>query len=188
MNKYDIIKSILGNNTIEFHLAKYSYQERLAYVSMIISLAWADGSIDDREMKIIDEIAKDSGNEIYNDIENIITQNQKFEIKKYDEWVKSVEDQPMKIALLIDMFLTAFADTIYMQSEIIYMKYIAEKLNIDADTFNKIKTYAEQIITDNNKSDTSNIQNTEESPSENDETEESVFRKVVNSIIKTIII
>lgn len=186
MNKYDIIKSILSDNTIEFNLAKYSYQERLAYVSMIISLAWADGSIDDREMQIIDEIAKNTGNDIYNDIENIITQNQKFEINKYDEWVKNVNDQPMKIALLIDMFLTAFADTTYMQSETLYMKYIAEKLKIDVNTYNKIKTYAEQIIANNN-TNSDNLQNNEESPSETDETE-SVFRKVVNSIIKTIII
>ena len=65
MDKENLLNKILSETGARsFCLSKSSYDERLAYVSMIISLAWADGSIDSRERDIIDTVAKAAGPDI----------------------------------------------------------------------------------------------------------------------------
>ena len=44
----------------------------------------------------------------------------------------------MKVALIADMLLTAFADSVYMQSENFYMKYVSGKLGVNYELYEKI--------------------------------------------------
>lgn len=147
MKKETKISSILKDTgACAFRLSDYSYDERAAYVSMIVSLAWADGSIDDRERRLIDIIAKAAGPDIENELESIIIQNRKFSIEKYNQWVNTINDEKIKIGLTMDMFLISFADKILMQSETIYMKYIAQKLGISAQLYTEIRKSTEEFL------------------------------------------
>ena len=156
MDNKTVISSILKDTSAcAFHLSDYSYEERLAYVSMIVSLAWADGSIDDRERRLINTIAQAAGNDIVDELESIIIQNRKFSLDKYNEWVLNIHDEKLKVGLIIDMFLTSFADKVLMQSETIYMKYISQKLGISQPLYTEIRKCVEDII--NNKDDEQQI-------------------------------
>ena len=147
MDNKTVISSILKDTSAcAFHLSDYSYDERLAYVSMIVSLAWADGSIDDRERRLINTIAQAAGKDIVDELESIIIQNRKFSLEKYNEWVDNIRDEKLKVGLIIDMFLTSFADKILMQSETIYMKYISQKLGISQPLYTEIRKCVEDIL------------------------------------------
>ncbi|MBO7439815.1 MAG: TerB family tellurite resistance protein [Bacteroidales bacterium] len=147
MDNKTVISSILKDTSAcAFHLSDYSYNERLAYVSMIVSLAWADGSIDDRERRLINTIAQAAGKDIVDELESIIIQNRKFSLEKYNEWVDNIRDEKLKVGLIIDMFLTSFADKILMQSETIYMKYISQKLGISQPLYTEIRKCVEEIL------------------------------------------
>lgn len=147
MDNKTVISSILKDTSAcAFHLSDYSYDERLAYVSMIVSLAWADGSIDDRERRLINTIAQAAGKDIVDELESIIIQNRKFSLEKYNEWVDNIRDEKLKVGLIIDMFLTSFADKILMQSETIYMKYISQKLGISQPLYTEIRKCVEEIL------------------------------------------
>ena len=149
MDKKQALSSILKDTSAcTFRLSDYTYNERLAYVSMIVSLAWADGSIDDRERRIINTIAEAAGSDIQNELESIVIQNRKFSIDKYNQWVDAIHDEKLKIGLIIDMFLTSFADKILMQSETIYMKYISQKLGISQPLYTEIRQCVEQLLND----------------------------------------
>ena len=156
MDNKTVISSILKDTSAcVFRLSDYGYDERLAYVSMIVSLAWADGSIDDRERRLINTIAQAAGNDIVDELESIIIQNRKFSLDKYNEWVLNIHDEKLKVGLIIDMFLTSFADKVLMQSETIYMKYISQKLGISQPLYTEIRKCVEDII--NNKDDEQQI-------------------------------
>ena len=156
MDNKTVISSILKDTSAcAFRLSEYSYEERLAYVSMIVSLAWADGSIDDRERRLINTIAQAAGNDIVDELESIIIQNRKFSLDKYNEWVLNIHDEKLKVGLIIDMFLTSFADKVLMQSETIYMKYISQKLGISQPLYTEIRKCVEDII--NNKDEEQQI-------------------------------
>lgn len=156
MDNKTVISSILKDTSAcAFRLSEYSYEERLAYVSMIVSLAWADGSIDDRERRLINTIAQAAGNDIVDELESIIIQNRKFSLDKYNEWVLNIHDEKLKVGLIIDMFLTSFADKVLMQSETIYMKYISQKLGICQPLYTEIRKCVEDII--NNKDEEQQI-------------------------------
>ena len=147
MDNKTVISSILKDTSAcAFRLSDYGYDERLAYVSMIVSLAWADGSIDDRERRLINTIAQAAGKDIEDELESIIIQNRKFSLDKYNEWVENIHDEKLKIGLIIDMFLTSFADKILMQSETIYMKYISQKLGISQPLYTEIRKCVEDIL------------------------------------------
>lgn len=147
MNTDTKISSILKDTgACTFRLSDYSYDERLAYVSMIVSLAWADGSIDDRERQLINTIANAAGDDIARQLESIIIQNRKFSIEKYNEWVNAIHDEKLKIGLIMDMFLTSFADKILMQSETMYMKYISQKLGISPLLYAEIRRCTEEFL------------------------------------------
>ena len=147
MDNKTVISSILKDTSAcAFRLSEYSYEERLAYVSMIVSLAWADGSIDDRERRLINTIAQAAGKDIEDELESIIIQNRKFSIDKYNEWVLNIHDEKLKVGLIIDMFLTSFADKVLMQSETIYMKYISQKLGISQPLYTEIRKCVEDIL------------------------------------------
>lgn len=156
MDNNTVISSILKDTgACAFRLSDYSYNERLAYVSMIVSLAWADGSIDDRERRLINTIAHAAGTDIENELESIIIQNRKFSLDKYNQWVEDIHDEKLKIGLIIDMFLTSFADKILMQSETIYMKYISQKLGISQPLYTEIRKCVEDLL--NNRDDEQQI-------------------------------
>ncbi len=147
MDNKTVISSILKDTSAcAFRLSDYGYDEGLAYVSMIVSLAWADGSIDDRERRLINTIAQAAGKDIEDELESIIIQNRKFSLDKYNEWVDNIHDEKLKIGLIIDMFLTSFADKILMQSETIYMKYISQKLGISQPLYTEIRKCVEDIL------------------------------------------
>ncbi len=147
MDNKTVISSILKDTSAcAFRLSEYSYEERLAYVSMIVSLAWADGSIDDRERRLINTIAQAAGNDIVDELESIIIQNRQFSLDKYNEWVLNIHDEKLKVGLIIDMFLTSFADKVLMQSETIYMKYISQKLGISQPLYTEIRKCVEDIL------------------------------------------
>ena len=147
MDNKTVISSILKDTSAcAFRLSEYSYEERLAYVSMIVLLAWADGSIDDRERRLINTIAQAAGKDIEDELESIIIQNRKFSIDKYNEWVLNIHDEKLKVGLIIDMFLTSFADKVLMQSETIYMKYISQKLGISQPLYTEIRKCVEDIL------------------------------------------
>ena len=147
MNTETRISSILKDTgACSFRLSDYSYDERLAYVSMIVSLAWADGSIDDRERRLINTIAQAAGADIVEELESIIIQNRKFSLDKYNEWVANIHDEKLKVGLIIDMFLTSFADKVLMQSETIYMKYISQKLGISQLLYTEIRKCVEEML------------------------------------------
>lgn len=190
MDNKTIISSILKDTSAcAFHLSDYSYEERLAYVSMIVSLAWADGSIDDRERRLINTIAQAAGNDIVDELESIIIQNRKFSLDKYNEWVLNIHDEKLKVGLIIDMFLTSFADKVLMQSETIYMKYISQKLGISQPLYTEIRKCVEDII--NNKDDEQQIRY-EYGPLNNREKQtdapaESLLSKYLKSIANTFI-
>lgn len=154
-NKTAISSILKDTSACAFRLSDYGYDERLAYVSMIVSLAWADGSIDDRERRLINTIAKAAGDDIENELESIIIQNRKFSLEKYNEWVSAIHDEKLKVGLIIDMFLTSFADKILMQSETIYMKYISQKLGISQPLYTEIRKCVEEML--NNKDDEQQI-------------------------------
>ncbi len=147
MDNKTVISSILKDTSAcAFRLSEYSYDERLAYVSMIVSLAWADGSIDDRERRLINTIAQAAGADIVDELESIIIQNRKFSLDKYNEWVANIHDEKLKVGLIIDMFLTSFADKVLMQSETIYMKYISQKLGISQLLYTEIRKCVEEML------------------------------------------
>jgi len=147
MDNKTVISSILKDTSAcAFRLSEYSYDERLAYVSMIVSLAWADGSIDDRERRLINTIAQAAGADIVDELESIIIQNRKFSLDKYNEWVANIHDEKLKVGLIIDMFLTSFADKVLMQSETIYMKYISQKLGISQLLYTEIRKCVEDML------------------------------------------
>ncbi|MBR4325236.1 MAG: hypothetical protein IKP73_06895 [Bacteroidales bacterium] len=147
MNSETKISSILKDTgACAFRLSDYGYDERVAYVSMIVSLAWADGSIDDRERRLIDTIANAAGDDIVKELESIIIQNRKFNIDKYNEWVSAIKDEKLKIGLIMDMFLTSFADKVLMQSETMYMKYITHKLGISPQLYAAIRKCTEDFL------------------------------------------
>ena len=147
MNTETRISSILKDTgACSFRLSDYSYDERLAYVSMIVSLAWADGSIDDRERRLINTIATAAGDDIKKELESIIIQNRKFSLEKYNEWVNAIHDEKLKVGLIMDMFLTSFADKVLMQSETIYMKYIAQKLGVSTALYAEIRKCTEEFL------------------------------------------
>ena len=150
------ISSILKDTgACSFRLSDYSHAEREAYVSMIVSLAWADGSIDDRERRIINTIAAAAGQDIVDELESIIIQNRKFSLEKYNQWVAVIQDEKIKIGLIMDMFLTSFADKILMQSETMYMKYISQKLGISPQLYTEIRKCTEDFL--NNRDDEQRI-------------------------------
>lgn len=190
MDKENLLNKILSETGARsFCLSKSSYDERLAYVSMIISLAWADGSIDSRERDIIDTVAKAAGPDIEEQVELIITETQRFNIARYDKWVADLKSEPLKIALLVDMFLTAFADTICMQSETIYMKYIAGKLSIEEQIYNIIRKNVEEYL--NNRNNGNPAMRYEEGQANERETipeteAESKLRMLVNKIFQSL--
>lgn len=192
MNKNNLIKTILKETGAEvFNLGSYSRDAREAYISMIISLAWADGSIDNREREIIESIASTAGSDIVSIVDTIIAKTQKFDITRYDNWVQSLSDRPIKVALMVDMFLTAFADSVCMQSETIYMKYIAGKLGIDDDLYNVIRKNVEDYLSEKAGDDYTvsyeqGIAHTRENRAETDE--EHTFRKVVNGLVKSLLL
>ena len=147
MDNKTVISSILKDTgACAFRLSDYSYDERVAYVSMIVSLAWADGSIDDRERRLIDTIANAAGSDIESELDSIIIQNRKFSLDKYNQWVANIRDEKLKIGLIIDMFLTSFADKVLMQSETIYMKYISQKLGISQPLYTEIRKCIEDLL------------------------------------------
>ena len=149
MDKKVLIANILGTpGKADFSLENFTYEERYAYLSIVSSLAWADGSIDNREKDILDSIAADSGPDIQKNLQNIINDTQKYNVDNFNKWVSMMTQQDMKVALMIDMFQTAFADKVYMKSEMIYMKYIAEKLGIGIVLYNDILKNI-QIFMDN---------------------------------------
>ncbi len=191
MDKQNLINSILNETGAStFCLGNSSYNERLAYVSMIISTAWADGSIDDRERAIIDSIAQSAGKDIENQVDIIISETQRFNLTRYEGWVKDIVTEPLKIGLMVDMFLTAFADTVCMQSETIYMKYIAGKLGITDDMYNVIRRNVEEYL--NNKNNGNPPMSYEEGVAHENENrpetdEENKLRNVINSLLKTVI-
>ncbi len=152
MANENIISSILKDTgACTFDLRDYRYDQRLAYVSMIVSLAWADGAIDQRERDLIETIASAAGEDIVRQLDSIFIQNRKFNIEQYDQWVACIDDQKLKVGLMIDMFLTTFADTICMQSETIYMKYISQKLGIGDQLYTEIRKAVEEYLNTHNQ-------------------------------------
>lgn len=187
MNKNNLIAKILEDTGCEpLSLADYTFEVKEAYVSMLASLAWSDGCVDDRELSIIESIAEESGPIIKARLQEIVNNTQKYDIDNFDRWVTKITDRPVKISLMADMFLTAFADTICQQSESIYMKYIAGKLGVDMDTYEIIRNNVEQFLVDTsgNKNAVSyEPQNPDTTPEPCDG--KNMLSRVVSSFLKT---
>ncbi|MBQ3690215.1 MAG: TerB family tellurite resistance protein [Bacteroidales bacterium] len=183
MDKKVLIANILGTpDKADFSLQNFTYEERFAYLSIVSSLAWADGSIDGREENILNAIAKDSGPDIEKNLQKIINDTQKYNVENFNKWVSMMTQQDMKVSLMIDMFQTAFADKVYMKSEMIYMKYIAEKLGIGIVLYNDILKNI-QIFMDS-KEEEEDFNDDYPLPSaENTQGEKSFLQRIVKSII-----
>ena len=146
MTKSTLILNILGDKADdEFSLADFSEDRRYAYISMVSSLAWSDGSIDDRERDILEDIAEQLGGNISGQLEEIIDETRNFSIEVFNKWVGKITGMKMKVSLMVDLLLTAYADEVYMQSENFYMKYVSGKLGINYELyeniFRKVKKY-----------------------------------------------
>lgn len=139
MDKSKIIAAVLGDKCEEeFSLADFSFDRRYAYISMVASLAWSDGSIDERERVILEDIAAGLGEDISAVLMTVINDTRDFDIENFNKWVGKITGMKMKVALIADMLLTAFADSVYMQSENFYMKYVSGKLGVNYELYEKI--------------------------------------------------
>ena len=191
MDKLNLINKIISETGAStFNLGNSNINERLAYISIISSTAWADGSIDSRELEILKNIANAAGPDIEEQLDLIISETQRFNINKYEEWVADITTEPLKIGLLTDMFLTSFADSICMQSESIYMKYIAGKLGITDEIYNVIRRNVEDYLNSQNNGNTMSYEEGVAHKTENrpETEEESNLRSVINSLMKSVIL
>lgn len=191
MDKLNLINKIISETGAStFNLGNSNINERLAYISIISSTAWADGSIDSRELEILKNIANAAGPDIEEQLDLIISETQRFNINKYEEWVADITTEPLKIGLLTDMFLTSFADSICMQSESIYMKYIAGKLGITDEIYNVIRRNVEDYLNSQNNGNTMSYEEGVAHETENrpETEEESNLRSVINSLMKSVIL
>lgn len=191
MDKLNLINKIISETGAStFNLGNCNINERLAYISIISSTAWADGSIDSRELEILKNIANAAGPDIEEQLDLIISETQRFNINKYEEWVADITTEPLKIGLLTDMFLTSFADSICMQSESIYMKYIAGKLGITDEIYNVIRRNVEDYLNSQNNGNTMSYEEGVAHETENrpETEEESNLRSVINSLMKSVIL
>ncbi len=130
-------------------MTQYSLGEKIAYVSMIASLAWADGSIDEKELATITAICKRANIDDPKIINAIIANTEKYDSNKYSRWTELVKNTDLKYSLMADMFYTAFANNVVHDSESVYMKYIAGKLDISNEIYEKIRTTIEKEKGDN---------------------------------------
>lgn len=143
----DKIVSVIGTQNKPMNL--YSLGEKISYLSMIASLAWAEGSIDEAELQNINAIAKRAGITDKRMINAVIANTEKYDSGKYTRWTEILKKTDLKYSLMTDMFLTAFADNVVRDSEAVYLKYLAGKLNISTEMFNKIRNVTEKIKTAN---------------------------------------
>ncbi|MCQ2974864.1 MAG: TerB family tellurite resistance protein [Bacteroidales bacterium] len=144
------LNSISDFNNQQFMLNSFSYNERFAYISMLTSLAWADGSIDYTEQNELIQVANNAGKDIADQLDDIIKNTRKFNINCFEQWINDIKKSELKYSLMVDMFLIAFADNICMESETIYMKYIAGKLEISDDVYYDIRNSVELYLKQDN--------------------------------------
>lgn len=150
MDKNKLIADVLGDKSEEnFSLKDFSFDRRYAYISMVSSLAWSDGSIDDRERAILEEITSELGEDIQVVLMTVINETKDFDIVNFNKWVGKITGMKMKVSLMADLLLTAFADSVYMQAENFYMKYVSGKLGISFSLyqkiFRKVQKYMEEV-------------------------------------------
>ena len=150
MDKNKLIADVLGDRSDDnFSLKDFSFDRRYAYISMVASLAWSDGSIDDRERAILEEITSELGEDIQVVLMTVINETKDFDIVNFNKWVGKITGMKMKVSLMADLLLTAFADSVYMQAENFYMKYVAGKLGISFSLyqkiFRKVQKYMEEV-------------------------------------------
>ena len=139
MDKNTLIADVLGDRSEDnFSLKDFSFDRRYAYISMVSSLAWSDGSIDERERVILEEITQELGEDIQVVLMTVINETKDFNIENFNKWVGKITGMKMKVSLMADLLLTAFADSVYMQAENFYMKYVSGKLGINFTLYQKI--------------------------------------------------
>jgi len=149
MNRSSLILDILGDKADDdFSLADFSEDRRYAYLSMVASLAWSDGSIDDRERVLLEDIASRLGGNAGAQLDAILDETQNFSIESFNRWVGKITGMKMKVSLMVDLLLTAYADEIYMRSENFYMKYVSGKLGIGYDLYERIFRMVKRYIAD----------------------------------------
>ena len=184
MDKSKLIANVLGDKLEEdFSLKDFSFERRYAYISMVASLAWSDGSIDDRERVILEEIAKEVGDDISQVLMTVIEETKDFNIENFNKWVGKITGMKMKVSLMADLLLTAFADSIYMQSENFYMKYVSGKLGVNytlyEKIFRKVQLYMDQVKKEKEKEEL------EQAEAENkSEKNNGIIQRFVNSIVR----
>lgn len=145
MNQNDVLNRILekGSEALE-SLINFTEKQKIAYISIVASLAWADNKIDEQEKLLLEDIGMRAGFSKSKQIDELLKQTREFDSSKYQLWVDEIKNSPIKYILIADMYLTAFVDGICKESETIYIKYIAAKLEINDNQRDLIKEFAEQ--------------------------------------------
>ncbi|TAE73604.1 MAG: TerB family tellurite resistance protein [Bacteroidetes bacterium] len=132
------------NNNQEHLLQKYPEADKIAYLSLVASIAKADGNLETQEIENIKNSCKQLGISIEN-TEKVIASLSKPEPENLNAYISQITNSDLRFTLITDMFFLAYADEVLTENEIVEINSFAHQLNIKDEQIKAIREYVEVI-------------------------------------------
>lgn len=126
-------------------LNEYPENEKVDYLSVIASIAAADGHVSDEEVSHLREFCKMIGISATG-IGKVIAAAEDVSNVNIRQVISQLSESDLRFTLVTEMFYLAYADGILKPSEKKEIRKIAKKLNIKDEQTEAIQRYVEAVI------------------------------------------
>jgi len=147
--RYRQLKNVTKNNDMEKEqkhpLLKATEQEKIAYISIVASIASADNNVSSDE---IDNLLKlcDQVNLSSDGVGKVIAAAKDPNSAPIKQYISELKNSELKYTLIADMYFLGYADDELTDDEITEIKSISSKLNVKKDQVEAIAKYVKAMI------------------------------------------
>jgi len=131
-------------------LSECSLKEKEAYLSLVCMISNIDNDFGQEEQNYLKDIF--SRAQIF-DVklqESIIKNNKNFSNNNAQKYCNVLKNSNIRFSLMADLLFIAFSDEVFKPQEEIFIKLIADYLNISSLEYNMLEQLGNQLLSENN--------------------------------------
>lgn len=130
-------------------LSECSLTEKTAYLSLVCMISNIDNNFGLEEQNYLEDIFSRAQILDVKLKDSIIKSNKNFSNDNAQKYCDILKDNNIRYSLMADLLFVAFSDEVFKPQEEIFIKLIADYLNISSLEYNMLEQIGNQLISEN---------------------------------------